>query len=77
MKKRSSREGKLPMAGLLALFTAGFPGIINEAIPAGLPPEISRSLRISESVAGQTVTVYTVATARLDSSDGARGPFAF
>jgi hypothetical protein len=31
---------KLPMAGLLALFTAGFLGIINETIPAGLLPEI-------------------------------------
>jgi hypothetical protein len=31
---------KLPKAGLLALFTAGFLGIINETIPAGLlyPP---------------------------------------
>jgi predicted MFS family arabinose efflux permease len=35
---------KFPMAGLLALFTAGFLGIINETIPAGLLPEISESL---------------------------------
>lgn len=54
---------KLPAAGLLALFAAGFLGIINETIPAGLLPEISSSLGISESLAGQTVTVYAVATA--------------
>jgi predicted MFS family arabinose efflux permease len=60
---RAIEKTKLPMAGLLALFTAGFLGIINETIPAGLLPEISRSLGISESLAGQTVTVYAVATA--------------
>lgn len=54
---------KFPMAGLLALFAAGFLGIINETIPAGLLPEISKSLGLSESLAGQTVTVYAVATA--------------
>lgn len=54
---------KLPMAGLLALFTAGFLGIINETIPAGLLPEMSKSLGLSESIVGQTVTVYALATA--------------
>ncbi|MEV6636630.1 MFS transporter [Actinoplanes sp. NPDC051470] len=54
---------KLPMSGLLALFTAGFLGIINETIPAGLLPEMSKSLGLSESVVGQTVTVYALATA--------------
>lgn len=56
-------KAKIPMAGLLALFTAGFLGIINETVPAGLLPEISKSLGLSESLAGQTVTVYAVATA--------------
>ncbi|MFD8219227.1 MFS transporter [Streptomyces sp. NPDC059697] len=51
------------MAGLLALFTAGFLGIINETIPAGLLPEMAKSLGLSESVVGQTVTVYALATA--------------
>jgi predicted MFS family arabinose efflux permease len=60
---RAIEKAKLPVAGLLALFTAGFLGIINETIPAGLLPEISRGLGISESLAGQTVTVYAVATA--------------
>ena len=54
---------KLPMAGLLALFTAGFLGIVNETIPAGLLPEMARGLGVSESVAGQTITVYALATA--------------
>jgi predicted MFS family arabinose efflux permease len=60
---RAREKVKLPMAGLLALFTAGFLGIINETIPAGLLPEMARSLGLSESVVGQTVTVYAVATA--------------
>ena len=53
----------LPVAGLLALFTAGFLGIINETSPAGLLPDMSRDLGLSESVVGQTVTVYALATA--------------
>lgn len=54
---------KLPMAGLLALFTAGFLGILNETVPAGLLPKMSKGLGLSESVVGQTITVYAVATA--------------
>jgi hypothetical protein len=71
------------MAGLLALFTAAFPGIINETIPAGLLPEISKSLGISESLAGQTVTVYAVATAltaiplNAALKTGGAGPYSF
>jgi predicted MFS family arabinose efflux permease len=63
--RAGAAEGKvrLPLAGLLALFTAGFLGIINETVPAGLLPEISKSLGRSESLAGQTITVYAVATA--------------
>lgn len=54
---------RLPMAGLLALFIAGFLGIINETIPAGLLPEMSKSLGLSESATGQTVTIYALASA--------------
>ena len=54
---------KLPIGGLLALFATGFLGILNETIPAGLLPEMSKSLGVSESVAGQTVTVWALATA--------------
>ncbi|MDQ0771868.1 putative MFS family arabinose efflux permease [Streptomyces aurantiacus] len=60
---RVREKARLPLAGLLALFTAGFLGIINETIPAGLLPEMSGSLGLSESVVGQTVTVYALATA--------------
>ena len=58
-----SEKVRLPLAGLLALFAAGFLGIINETIPAGLLPEMSTSLGLSESVVGQTITVYALATA--------------
>ena len=54
---------RLPMAGLLALFTAGFLGIVNETIPAGLLPEMARGRGVAESVAGQTITAYALATA--------------
>jgi len=60
---RFAEKTRLPMAGLLALFTAGFLGIINETIPAGLLPEMADSLGRSESVVGQTITVYALATA--------------
>ena len=54
---------RLPVLSLLALFTAGFLGILNETVPAGLLPKMSASLGLSESVAGQTITVYALATA--------------
>jgi predicted MFS family arabinose efflux permease len=56
-------KGRLPMASLFALFTAGFLAILNETVPAGLLPKMSASLGLSESVAGQTITVYALATA--------------
>jgi predicted MFS family arabinose efflux permease len=56
-------KSRLPVLSLLALFTAGFLGILNETVPAGLLPEMSASLGLSESVAGQTITVYALATA--------------
>ena len=56
-------KSMLPMLSLLALFTAGFLGILNETVPAGLLPKMSASLGRSESVAGQTITVYALATA--------------
>ncbi|MFG1905630.1 MFS transporter [Kribbella sp. NPDC048928] len=54
---------RLPLGGLLALFAAGFLGIINETIPAGLLQGMSQSLERSESAVGQTITVYALATA--------------
>jgi predicted MFS family arabinose efflux permease len=55
--------GRMPWPGLIALFFAGFLTIINETMPAGLLPKIAGSLHVSQSVAGQTITIYALATA--------------
>lgn len=60
---RSGEKAGLPLAGLLALFLAGFLGILNETIPAGLLPKMAEGLGLPESVVGQTITVYALATA--------------
>jgi predicted MFS family arabinose efflux permease len=54
---------KLPMAALLALATAVFLTSLTETLPAGLLPEMSADLHVSESATGQTVTVYALGTA--------------
>lgn len=54
---RTSSDG-LPVVGLLALAAAGFLTILTEALPAGLLPDISVGLGISESMAGQLITAY-------------------
>ncbi|SEI90221.1 MFS transporter [Achromobacter sp. NFACC18-2] len=51
---------RLPIASLLALALAGFITILTEALPAGLLPQISAGLGISEAMAGQMVTVYAI-----------------
>ena len=61
--RRRSSVTSLPLSGLLALFTAGFLGILNETVPAGLLPNMSASLGRSDSAVGQTITVYALATA--------------
>jgi predicted MFS family arabinose efflux permease len=53
---------RLPVLGLLALATASFVSILTEALPAGLLPQISRDLEVSEAAAGQLVTIYAVAS---------------
>ncbi|HDR9319934.1 TPA: MFS transporter, partial [Burkholderia vietnamiensis] len=47
---------RLPMAALLALTMASFIATANEAVPAGLLPEIARGFHVSEAWAGQLVT---------------------
>lgn len=59
---RAPKRDRLPIAGLIALFTAGFITTLTEALPAGVLPQMSHALGVSESVAGQTVTIYAVAT---------------
>ncbi|WP_438354859.1 MFS transporter [Microbacterium sp. CJ88] len=56
------RAQRLPLAALLALFAAGFITTLTEALPAGVLPQMSTALGVSESIGGQTVTVYAVAT---------------
>jgi len=57
---RGAQNARLPIASLLALALAGFVTILTEALPAGLLPQISAGLNISEALAGQLVTVYAV-----------------
>jgi MFS family permease len=53
---------RLPVLGLLALATASFVSIMTEALPAGLLPQMSRDLGVSEAAAGQFVTIYAIAS---------------
>lgn len=48
----------LPVAGLLALAMTGFIAILTETLPAGLLPQISDGLGVSNALAGQLVTLY-------------------
>lgn len=50
----------LPVAALLALAMTGFICIATETLPAGLLPLIADDLRISQALAGQTVTAYAL-----------------
>jgi predicted MFS family arabinose efflux permease len=56
-------ETPLPLPALLALTTAAFVTVLTEALPAGVLPAMSAGLGVSESAAGQTVTVYAIGTA--------------
>ena len=51
-------DARLPWLSLLALAAAGFVTILTEALPAGLLSLIGGGLGVSESLAGQLVTVY-------------------
>ncbi|WP_021025903.1 MFS transporter [Comamonas sp. B-9] len=50
----------LPLASLLALALAGFVTILTEALPAGLLPQISAGLGVSQAMAGQLVSLYAI-----------------
>lgn len=50
----------LPWAALLALAMTGFTAILTETLPAGLLPLIAHDLRVSQALAGQTVTAYAL-----------------
>ena len=55
-----AHAARFPLASLLALAMAGFVTILTEALPAGLLPQISAGLEISEALAGQLVTLYAL-----------------
>ncbi|SDK93334.1 Predicted arabinose efflux permease, MFS family [Arthrobacter sp. ov407] len=50
----------LPLWSLLALTASGFLTIMLETMPAGILPEMSQGLGVSESAAGQFVSVYAI-----------------
>lgn len=50
----------LPLAGLLPLAMAAFITLLTEIMPAGLLSSIAEGLSVSESLAGQFITVYAV-----------------
>lgn len=56
----ASHTERLPMAALLALFAAGLITTLTEALPAGVLPQMSEALAVSEAATGQTVTVYAI-----------------
>jgi predicted MFS family arabinose efflux permease len=51
---------KLPLASLLALTTVSFVVILTEVLPAGLLPQLAASLRSSQSVMGQLISIYAL-----------------
>ncbi|WP_020556196.1 MFS transporter [Embleya scabrispora] len=51
---------RFPLAGLLALGTAGLITLLTETMPAGVLPAMSHDLGVSESAAGQTVTTFAL-----------------
>lgn len=53
-------EERLPLGALLALATAGFITVLTEAMPAGLLPQMSAGLNVSQALIGQLVTMYAV-----------------
>ncbi len=53
-------SASFPWSNLLALAMAGFITILTEALPAGLLPQISANLSVSEALAGQLVTLYAI-----------------
>lgn len=59
-EEREAAADTLPVWGLLALAMTGFIAILTENMPAGLLPEISRGLGVSEALAGQIVTLYAL-----------------
>ncbi|BAJ30079.1 MULTISPECIES: MFS transporter [Kitasatospora] len=58
----AAERPRLRLSPLLALATAAFLGIVTEALPAGVLPEMARDLGVGEGAMGQTLTGYALAT---------------
>lgn len=56
----TASSARLPWVGLIPLALAGFISLLTEIIPAGLLPQISEGLGISEALAGQFITLYAL-----------------
>lgn len=59
-KPFAAPQEHLPVGALLVLAMTGFTAILTETLPAGLLPQMAEGLNVSQSLAGQTVTVYAV-----------------
>ena len=55
-----SNAERLPLGGLLALAMTAFITLLTEIMPAGLLSSIANGLSVSESLAGQFITAYSV-----------------
>jgi predicted MFS family arabinose efflux permease len=60
LEQPAERRERLPLAALLALATAGFITVMTEAMPAGLLPQMSSGLNVSQALIGQLVTLYAI-----------------
>jgi predicted MFS family arabinose efflux permease len=60
LPRHSIANARLPLAGLLALAATGFITLLTETMPAGVLPGMSRDLGVSETAAGQSVTVFAI-----------------
>lgn len=56
----SHSNDRLPIVPLVILAMGAFVTILTEALPAGLLPQLALGLNISESLAGQTITIYAI-----------------
>ncbi len=54
---------RLPLGGLLALSTAALTDVLTDFLPAGVPPQMSGALRVSEARIGLLVSAFAVASA--------------
>jgi predicted MFS family arabinose efflux permease len=54
------RVDRLPRGALLALAMTGFLALLTETMPAGMLPEISNGVQVSDALAGQFVTFYAI-----------------